>query len=222
MGGALSHSGKQSVCGTALCNRSVSVQSNENRSKAAAVFYRVTGQNHELPTIKGLSSMRIAVIHVSVHHQNTLRIAEAMASAVGASLLTVTEARHFNDANWNLVGLGSGIFFSRHHPQLLDFASQYDFLPRHCFVFSTAGIRLLSPIWHRALVSTLTRRGVGILGQFCSPGWDTVGPLKYIGGIHRNRPNQRDLDNAAKFSQSMVRRLAAQANEIQGASGSVV
>lgn len=148
--------------------------------------------------------MRAAVIHLSIHHQNTLRIAAAMARSLDAQLLSLDETHTLAHTEWDLVGLGSGIFFSKHHRKLLEFAARWPDLPRDCFVYSTAGIKFLYPYWHRALVKRLEERGCRVLGQFCSPGWDTVGPLKYIGGIHRGRPNARDLQQAATFAHEVL------------------
>jgi flavodoxin len=152
-------------------------------------------------------NVEVAIIHWSVHHQNTQRVAGAMAEAIGARLLTVSEARQVQPSAWELIGLGSGIFFGKHHPCLLEFAADYPKLPKRCFVFSTAGLKSLYWIWHRPLVRVLERRGCQVIGQFCAPGWDTVGPLKTIGGIHRGRPNRRDLQRAADFAKSMLDRM---------------
>lgn len=58
--------------------------------------------------------------------------------------------------------------------------------------------------WHRELVKILEGRGCRVLGPFCSPGWDTVGPLKYFGGIHRGRPNESDLMRAKIFAREVL------------------
>ena len=158
--------------------------------------------------------MQIAILYHSIHHHNTERIAKAMAEGIGARALTLTEARHERNPQWDLLGLGSGIFFGKHHPQLLQFAREYPTLPRHCFVFSTAGLRFLAPLWHRHLLGILRGRGCEVIGQFCAPGWDTVGPLKYIGGIHRGRPAPRDDRRAAAFAQQMVTHGAQRPAEI--------
>ncbi len=68
--------------------------------------------------------MRAAVIHLSIHHQNTLRIAEAMARSLDAQLLSLDETHALAHTEWDLVGLGSGIFFSKHHRKLLEFAAR--------------------------------------------------------------------------------------------------
>ena len=148
--------------------------------------------------------MRVAVIHHSIHHHNTAAIAQAMATAVGGDSISLTEARGLETAEWDVLGLGSGIFFGKHHLQLLEFALHRAKMPPHCFVFSTAGIRSLYRLWHQPLVRVLQQRNCQVIGQFCSPGWDTVGPLKFIGGIHRGRPNARDLRRAALFATQTI------------------
>jgi flavodoxin len=147
--------------------------------------------------------MRIAIVHVSVHHHNTAKVATAMADAVGAELLTVSEATERPSDRWDLVGLGSGIFFGSHHKSLLRLADRWEGLPENCFLFSTAGLPSLQWFWHRSLQRILHRRLKVILGDACFPGWDTVGPLRWIGGIQRGRPNAQDLAHAAAFAKRM-------------------
>lgn len=48
-----------------------------------------------------------------------------MAKAIGADLLSVTEAQAFPQPSWDMVGLGSGIFFGAHHKSLLRFATHW-------------------------------------------------------------------------------------------------
>lgn len=148
--------------------------------------------------------MRKAIVHVSIHHQNTAMVAEAMAEAIGAELMTVTEAMERGGEPWDLLGLGSGIFFGSHHKSLLRFCQQWKVPPVFCFLFSTAGLPSLGSIWHRSLRNLLVQKGIPILDEACFPGWDTVGPLKWIGGIQRGRPNQVDLERAAEFARGTV------------------
>lgn len=148
--------------------------------------------------------MRVVIIHHSVHHHNTEKLAEAMAGSVHCDVLKLHDARETDLSSYDLMGIGSGIFFGKHHPRVLEFAQEHRPLPKACFVFSTAGIRWLYPMWHRPLVTILERSDCHVVAQFCSPGWDTVGPLKYIGGIHRGRPNTHDLESASRFAVKTV------------------
>lgn len=152
----------------------------------------------------GVSGMRLAIVHVSVHHHNTAKVAAAMADAIDAELLTASEAMEHPNPSWDLIGLGSGIFFGSHHKSLLRFANQCQHLAQASFLFSTAGLPSLGWLWHRSLRSILLRRQIRILDEACFPGWDTVGPLRWIGGIQRGRPNPHDLDRAASFAKHAV------------------
>lgn len=151
--------------------------------------------------------MRYAIIHVSIHHHNTAKIAAAMADAIGADLLSVAEAQVLTEATWDMVGLGSGIFFGAHHKSLLRFATHWSHPPNAVMIFSTAGLPSLGCLWHRSLRKIITKQKISILGEACFPGWDTVGPLRWIGGIQRGRPNQYDLDRAAAFVECTVKSL---------------
>lgn len=134
-----------------------------------------------------------------------------MAPPLDAALLSVEQATALDGRSLDLVGFGSGIYFGRHHAALLDLARNMKSLPPRCFVFSTAGISSLSGLWHRSLIQQLRRRGSEVLGQFCCPGWDTVGPLGLFGGLHRHRPNEKDLLHAAEFA----RRIRAELQSLQ-------
>jgi flavodoxin len=148
--------------------------------------------------------MKMAIIHVSVHHHNTLSVAQAMGTFIGAQLMTVDEAKKHGVADYQLLGLGSGIFFGSHHRALLRWARQPSSLPPRVFLFSTAGLPSLGWFWHRTLRNIVKKQGVEILGEACYPGWDTVGPLRWIGGIQRGRPNASDLQRAQRFAAFMA------------------
>ena len=151
--------------------------------------------------------MKIAIIHVSVHHHNTRVVAQAMGEATGATVLTVDEAKKMDFTDYALVGLGSGIFFSSHHPALLRLAREHKKLPRKTFLFSTAGLPSLHWIWHRALRQIVKNNQMTILGESCYPGWDTVGPLRWFGGIQRGHPNANDIEHARQFATQMAAHL---------------
>lgn len=148
--------------------------------------------------------MKTAIIHVSIHHHNTQAVAQAMGEAIAARVMTVNEAKADQLAEYDLVGFGSGIFFSSHHRALLRFFREQSTLPDRVFLFSTAGLPWLGWIWHRTLRQLARSRGIEVLGEACYPGWDTVGPLRWIGGIQRGHPNAHDLERARQFATRMV------------------
>ena len=80
------------------------------------------------------------LILCSYHHNNTEKIARVIAEVLAAQVRTPQQTRPEEVQNYSLIGLGSGIYGSRHHTLILDFA---DKLPqvanKNAFIFSTYG-----------------------------------------------------------------------------------
>ncbi|HJW31233.1 MAG TPA: flavodoxin domain-containing protein, partial [Saprospiraceae bacterium] len=64
--------------------------------------------------------MRSLVILVSYHHNNTKKIADAMAAILGAEIKSPREINPVELSQYDLVGFGSGIYSYRHHTSLFD------------------------------------------------------------------------------------------------------
>jgi flavodoxin len=146
--------------------------------------------------------MKTAIVYVSVHHQNTEKVAKVMAEVLEADLIPIADAKPEMPAQYDLVGFGSGIYFGKHHKTLLGFV---DTLPpvtqKRAFVFSTSGDGKIKH--HAALKEQLVKKGFMVVDEFCCQGWDTVGPLKLFGGINKGRPNENDLEGARAFAREL-------------------
>lgn len=150
--------------------------------------------------------MNTLIIYSSRHHKNTEKIARTMASALNAQLVNLKEADTPALADYDLIGLGSGIYWGKHDRRILDLV---DNLPlqnnKKAFVFSTSGLnesRVLNN-FNRRLKRKLREKGFTIIGAFSCRGFDTVGPLILIGGLNKGRPNENDLEAAADFAKGL-------------------
>ena len=151
-----------------------------------------------------MPTAKVLIICFSAHHGNTLRVGGAMAEAIGATILTPEQVAPEQLNDYDLVGWGSGIYFGRHSDNLLKLARSLPIQARKTFIFSTAGLPFLRWWFHSNLRSTLKSRGCLVMAEFSCRGWDTVGPLAWIGGIDRNHPSERDLQRARSFARSLV------------------
>jgi len=151
-----------------------------------------------------------AIVCTSVHHGNTRRVAEAMASALGAVVLEARPDAVEVAGTIPLLGLGSGVFFGSHHERLVSFAQS---LPSNgsgrAFLFSTCGSgylvpRLFGRDYHRKLRRILESKGYRIVGEFSCKGYDTYGPLERLGGISKGHPSHADLERARRFALGLV------------------
>ncbi len=150
------------------------------------------------------------IVCTSMHHGNTRKVAEAMAEAVGGTVLQPAEAGKKPFEDGVLLGFGSGIYFGRHHKSILSLAAE---LPeasgRRAFIFSTSGMGYRPALvfgkdYHRALRDILVRKGFLITGEYSCKGYDTYGIWGKLGGIARGRPSERDLANAGQFALGLM------------------
>jgi len=162
--------------------------------------------------------MKTLIIYLSVHHGNTEKIAKAMAEVLDAKLAKPSEIDVNEVSEYDLVGFGSGIYFGKHQVNLLNFVDALpSFKGKKAFIFSTSGAsNALNFIinfrygvlhFHEHLRKRLLKKGFKIVGEFNCRGYDDYGLFKLIGGIAKGRPNDRDLENARSFAQSLLKHL---------------
>lgn len=145
--------------------------------------------------------MNVLIIVKSVHHDNTRKVAEAMASVLDAKVVIPADVDLNELSGYDLIGMGSGIYFGRHHRSLLKLAERMSGFKGKVFIFSTAGLPF--KMNHRALRERLKNSGLSINGEFVCKGWDSYGILNVVGGIWKGNPDEKDLENAREFARSL-------------------
>ena len=147
--------------------------------------------------------MKCLIVLYSYHHNNTKKVAEAIADVIGADIKSPMETNENELKEYGLIGFGSGIDSGKHYRELLDFADKL--LPvdgKRCFVFSTSAIQgdKKTAKDHARLRETLQSKGYQIVCEFGCKGFNTNSFLKYFGGMNKDRPNDEDIQNARKFA----------------------
>lgn len=156
-------------------------------------------------------AVRSLVVVVSYHHGNTRKVADAVARVLGAEVRTPDQVTPDEVAEYDLVGLGSGIYSARHHESLLDLAEA---LPpaagRRAFIFSTYGAPAVAAGGdfvrnnHSRLRERLQAKGYAVAGEFACAGWNTNSFLKLFGGLNKGRPDADDLERARAFARGLL------------------
>lgn len=150
--------------------------------------------------------MKSVLFYASFHHGNTKKIAEAIAAELGAEAVPCLEADKFSIAECGLIGFGSGVYFRKFHRsmyKLLDGLPEVE--NKRAFLFSTSGVgknRLLN-IAHEDFRKKLQKKNFVVEDEFNCRGYDTYGILKLTGGMNRGRPDEKDLERARKFAESL-------------------
>jgi flavodoxin len=151
--------------------------------------------------------MKALIIYISVHHGNTERVARVMSNILDANLLTVKQVDASIFEQYDLIGFGSGIYFGKHHNNLLDFVDKLPMIRnKKAFIFSTSGLRKMRFIhnFDKPLKEKLQRKGFDIVGEFSCRGYDTSQAAIIVGGINRDRPNAKDLKQTEDFARSLI------------------
>jgi flavodoxin len=150
--------------------------------------------------------MKCLLIVYSYHHNNTQKVAEAMAKVLEAEIQTPQQTNPEEPQKYDLVGFGAGIDSGKHYKVLLDLA---DKLPqvnnKKAFIFSTAGLSGNNKREkdHSTLRQRLNAKGYIIVDEFQCKGFNTNSFLKIFGGIGKGRPNSEDLKHAEEFAQNL-------------------
>ena len=69
-----------------------------------------------------MASLKALIVVKSIHHQNTLAVAQAMAEVMPAEICQPAEATNEKLSQYELIGFGSGVYFGMMHRELLKMA----------------------------------------------------------------------------------------------------
>lgn len=144
--------------------------------------------------------MKILVIVKSKKKGNTMQIAEAMAEVSPTTITTLEDVTNYNLEEYDIVGLGSGVFLGKHYKDLIKFAGTVN--NKYCFVFSTSGYNDLNKV-NNSLIKLLEENGKNVLGSFACRG--------VFCGINKGHPDTEDFDDAQKFINEVIEKY----NQIQ-------
>ena len=160
--------------------------------------------------------MKSLLVLFSYHHNNTEKIAKVFAKVLDAQIKTPQQINPEELQEYDLIGFGSGIYFAKHHQDLLDLA---DKLPqvtkKNAFIFSTNGAPAMffsrsSELFvknHTQLREKLQSKGYLIVDEFSCAGFNTNKFLKLFGGLNKGRPNAEDFTLAEEFAQNLKHKL---------------
>lgn len=138
-----------------------------------------------------------------MHHGNTEKIVKIMAEAVNADIAKTKDVNVSTLNKYDLIGFGSGIYYSKLHRNILDFIDNLEIPSNNkAFVFSTSGQGKSK--YNKLAEEKLKEKNFEVVGSFACKGYDTFGPLKLFGGIAKGRPDDSDLEKAKDFAECLI------------------
>lgn len=147
--------------------------------------------------------MKTAIIYYSSHHGNTKQVLDEIARKFDVTLIDAAETDSADLAEYDVIGFASGIYYSKFHKSVLQFAEQH--LPRMKKVFFIYTYGVKKKGYTEAITKAVDLKGADILGEYGCYGFNTFGPFKLIGGIAKGHPNQAELTGAVEFFEGIMR-----------------
>ena len=106
------------------------------------------------------SCPKTLLVYKSVHHQNTAHIARELAGVLGADCAAPAECPYSRLAGYELLGVGSGVYYGRVHDELLQWVrglpEQYAEQLR-VLIFLTSGLPMFAKLWHWPVKNVLAK-----------------------------------------------------------------
>lgn len=141
--------------------------------------------------------MKTAIIYYSKHHGNTKKVLDAIASKNEVALINVLENPTIDLSEYDRIGFASGIYYSKFHKTLLEYAKKYMPESKKTFFIYTYGAK--KDGYTKAISEAVSQHNAEVLGEFGCFGFNTFGPFKLIGGIAKGHPDNTDIDKAISF-----------------------
>lgn len=145
--------------------------------------------------------MKTAIVYYSRHHENTKKLLDAIAAKNDVTLIDVTSNPETDLSGYDRIGFASGIYYSKFHKTLLEYAEKNMPEGKPTFFIYTYGAEKAG--YTKAITEAVSKHHAKILGEFGCFGFNTFGPFKLIGGIAKGHPDQSELANAVAFYEGL-------------------
>lgn len=145
--------------------------------------------------------MKTAIIYYSKHHGNTKKLLDTIAKKHDVTLIDVTKNPINDLSDYDRIGFASGIYYSKFQKTVLKYADLYMPERKETFFIYTYGAEKNG--YTDAIKKVVTKHHAKVLGEFGCYGFNTFGPFKFIGGIAKGHPDDKELNDVLKFYENL-------------------
>lgn len=144
------------------------------------------------------------IIYTSYHHNNTKKLLDEISKKKNIKLIKAENVKSINLDDYDYIGFASGIYAFDFSKRLINLAKNIKLKDNQkAFLIYTYGCKLKQ--YDKNITDILKEKGIEVIGSFGCKGYDTFGILKYIGGISRKHPNNKDITNAKNFINNIIK-----------------
>lgn len=145
--------------------------------------------------------MKTAIVYYSAHHGNTKKLIDAIAEGHDVTLINAARETSADLSEFELVGFASGIYYSKFHKSVLQFAK--DNLPggKRSFFLYTYGAK--KDGYTKAITEAVESVDGVVAGEYGCFGFNTFGPFKLVGGMAKGHPTEDEIRGAVSFFEGL-------------------
>ncbi len=145
--------------------------------------------------------MSTAIVYASTHHGNTKKLIDAIATKYDVTLIDATKETIKDLSAYDLIGFASGIYFSKYHRTVMEFASANLPEGKKTFLICTYGGNEA----HSSMEQIIQNKKCTVIGKYDCKGYDTFGPFKLVGGIAKGHPTDQEIAGAVEFCGNLIK-----------------
>lgn len=146
--------------------------------------------------------MKVAIVYESTHHGNTLKLVQAIARKYEVELIDAAKEAQPALDGFDVIGFAAGIAYNGFYKRITGMVKNGLPAGKKVFFLYTCGKN--SRDFSQTLQQVAVEKGCTVLGSYGCTGFDTYGPLKLIGGLNKNHPDQEEIDGAVRFYEERV------------------
>ena len=120
--------------------------------------------------------MRKAIVYASVHHGNTETLVKNIAEECQVDLIDAVKRSDADLSSYDIIGFASGIYFSKFHQSILEFAEKNLPDDKKVFLLCIYG----GSANYKSIEQILDKKRSKVIGKFGCKGYDTFGPFNII------------------------------------------
>ena len=148
---------------------------------------------------------KIAIVYASKHHENTLKLVNAISEKYPITQIDAEKQYDADLSAYDLIGFASGIDFGRFYGSVEEFLRRN--LPEKKQVFFLYTCAMQSERFSESIAREATKKNAVLLGEYGCKGYNTYGPWKLIGGMNRKHPTAEEQKGAVSFFESLLETL---------------
>ena len=152
--------------------------------------------------------MKSLIVYCSEYKNNTEKIARIFAGETDCELVNIKDVNGINIENYNLIGLGSGVYRESLSPKVFRLVDDLNLKGKNVFVFSTSGVGM--KFYNNRLIKLLESKGAINKGSFACKGsfiareFTNNKLFDFMGRLSQGHPNDRDFKEAKRFIERVL------------------